>query len=86
MDHKLVKKIIDGTPKYIEVDGFNSGWILRWGEPGKGWGEITFYYDDNFNIKCDSETMSKEFVLQKLTELVEQAYDNGLSNKNKKDS
>jgi len=44
--------------------------IMAWAKPGVGFGEIVFYYKDN-ELHCENETMSREFVKERLCKMVD---------------
>jgi hypothetical protein len=54
-----IQQFLDSCPAAIDID---DDFILYWSEPGIGFGEFVFYKDEDGNIHCDSETMSKEFL------------------------
>lgn len=57
--NSLDKVSLEGV--YANIEG-EIGFLLGW-EGDKGFGEIRFIQDRDGVIECDSECMSKEFVL-----------------------
>lgn len=61
------------NPKFVYVtmqcwdkhQGNDGGFVLQWGVEHLGFGEIAFYKKGSV-IKCDTETMGKEFVQKAL--------------------
>jgi len=48
------------------------GVLFTWTAKGTGFGELYFYHKDG-KLKCDSETMGKEFVKRMLCQMVDDA-------------
>ena len=57
-------------PKYVKIADTI---CICWGRPGIGFGEVVFYTDDDGNLKCDNEGMSREFIKEVLCDLVDNA-------------
>ena len=51
------------------------GFEVSWGTKSAGFGSITFYKDEDGNLKLDSECMSKQFCLEVLYHLLVNADD-----------
>jgi hypothetical protein len=71
IENNKVKKLFNSYPNEAEIaycnnDAFSISWSLK----GIGFGELTFYKDDN-KWKIDSETMGKETVKRILAILVD---------------
>lgn len=62
------KKTFPKMPEY----NHNGGFVIEWGVPGFGFGEITFV-NRNGELTVDTEHMSKEFVAAALAKLLETA-------------
>ncbi len=58
----------DGT-KYKAAQGF----VLQWGEPGRGFGEITFSVKKDGSVELQTECMGREFVIDQLVKMVTNA-------------
>lgn len=43
---------------------------IKWAAPQTGWGEFVFFWKDK-QLHCDSETMSKKFVKDRLCKMVD---------------
>ncbi len=66
--HGFGKKKFPKMPEYNHDGGF----VLKWGVPGFGFGEITFV-NRNGELTVDTECMSKEFVAAALDRLLKTA-------------
>lgn len=44
---------------------------FEWSEPKVGFGQFYFYVEQDGNIVCGNEGMSKEFIKKKLCEMVD---------------
>ena len=70
-----IKKLFDNIPAAINID---NTFIIQWSEPGTGWGEFTFYKDEDGGIHCDNECMSKEFVKKIMNRFIDEIiFDDG---------
>ena len=68
---KGIQRVLDSTPEYTALRK-GSDIYLEWGRPGIGFGQIIIYEDAHGNLKCENEGMSKDFIKQVLTDLVDQ--------------
>jgi len=68
---KINKKALDNPIfSYSQLDENNS-FLLLWGTEGVGFGEFTFYYNEENLMCCASEYMDPEFVKQALCAMVD---------------
>ncbi len=44
---------------------------FEWGREGMGFGRLYFYYDEEDNLRCHSECMSKDFAKQMLCKMID---------------
>jgi len=76
-DVGLLNKPKDGVFTEAKIDwigkcGRKSGFVVRWGANGVGFGEITFVLDKG-RLGCWSECMSRDFVKRALSAVVDRA-------------
>ena len=45
---------------------------IAWSKPGVGFGEMIFYFEDG-KLHCENETMSREFLKERLCAMVDNA-------------
>ena len=53
--------------------GYAYGLEVSWSKPGVGFGTVTFIVRNNGTLECDSEAMSKKFVKEVMSALVDKA-------------
>ena len=71
-DHNLLFRVPVFTESSIKIlSGRRVGFKLQWNTERTGFGEFIFYLDDNGQIACENETMSKNFVKQALCSMVD---------------
>jgi hypothetical protein len=83
-----LQKIWDATPSYAELAVFDNrknpdwpkehgpgraGFVVSWGMPGTGFGELTFVLGEDGKLILETECMSKDFVKHILNKLIDDA-------------
>ena len=65
---KTLKEVFDELKDSCELQ--TDGFIVNWTAEGTGFGQFYFYYE-NDQLMCDSETMGKEFIKRMLCQMVD---------------
>ena len=69
---KSIKEIMASVPEYAVLEHSGSGFMIAWGEPGCGFGQLWFY-NKNGVTRIENEYMSKEFIKRMLCRMVDDA-------------
>ena len=67
-DKNPLKDMFDGIQDSCEMQ--TDGIFVNWTAKGTGFGQFYFYYE-NDQLMCDSETMGKEFIKRMLCQMVD---------------
>jgi hypothetical protein len=57
-----VQALLDAAPSYTLMQRTLQGFRLRWGRPGTGFGEITWWRNRDGSWRADTECMGDKFV------------------------
>jgi hypothetical protein len=57
-----IQALLDSTPSYTLMRRTRQGFRLRWGRPGTGFGEITWWSNRDGSWHVDTESMGDKFI------------------------
>ena len=60
----------------VDMNFYKCGLVLEWVIKGCGFGNFSFWKDDEGNLRIDDETMNKETVMAVFEFILDEAYKN----------
>ena len=67
------QKILNATPEYTKAYAGDGYFVIKWGIPGTGFGEVSFGIKKDGSVEIQTECMGPKFVKKILGKLVDGA-------------